>query len=151
MNTLSKMLLVGFFSMAMVACAPGAVYDPGEFGSYVEKFEAEGALRGVEFQERNLVVRFGELPNARARGMCEIGEGMTPTVTISEEAWNNSTEVEREQLMFHELGHCMLLRGHQSGMDDHGHPVSLMNPYKIQETVYLTKQAELLDELFKAR
>ena len=43
--------------------------------------------------------------------------------------WENANELEREQLIMHELGHCELDRGHRDETLDNECPASIMRSY----------------------
>jgi len=84
--------------------------DP-EFQSYVDDFVAEGAKRGqtIDFSDTGLTVKFSELALTRADGRCFLA---SHRVEIDKARWNSFSPAFRTYLMFHELGHCELRRGH---------------------------------------
>jgi hypothetical protein len=56
----------------------------------------------------------------------------TLQISVSESYWLTASDLEREELVFHELGHCILGRGHEDGaMPISGGSIykSLMNSY----------------------
>src|SRR5919199_1537692 len=85
-----------------------------------------------------------------------------PTITLSTESycWQSASASERECLVFHELGHCLLSRIHKTDRFPNGAFVSLMNPDDI--SIYATcrypignddcdkrpRRAYYIDELF---
>src|SRR4051812_36511670 len=85
------------------------VLDVGEFAPYVRDFEQTGAKVGVAVKVEDLIIKFGDLPNPRERGACEIVGDKTPSITISKKKWARLDEYERQQLLFHEMGHCVLM------------------------------------------
>ena len=99
-----------------------------------------------------LVVQFGDVNEpgeSNARGACELATGQTPVVTISAEAWASSTDAEREELIFHELGHCLLGLKHVAGINSDGIPKSLMDPSEIQGAIYEQNRDFYLKGIFK--
>jgi len=51
-------------------------------------------------------------------------------IEVDETNWNNSNEGEREEIIFHELGHCVLGRDHDNNIiEAYGVPKSIMYPY----------------------
>lgn len=63
--------------------------------------------------------------------------------------WDTARPDVKEQLIFHELGHCVLHRDHID-MEINQIPVSIMHPVVglIPKTVYLEKRKDYVDELF---
>jgi len=71
-----------------------------------------------------------------------------PIVKIHRGFWNISGNEVREQLLFHELGHCLLNRWHNDKVVD-GEPVTLMHPFlNATEVVYSYKREYYIKELF---
>lgn len=62
-------------------------------------------------------------------GMCTRWSNGYRQIEIDPVYWASQDEGQRLQLVFHELGHCDLNRGHISEVRDNGFPVSFMNPY----------------------
>lgn len=58
-------------------------------------------------------VVLGEMPDDLL-GICFPNE-QKALVILNEEHWNRSNDLEREELVFHELGHCLLGRPHREG------------------------------------
>jgi hypothetical protein len=149
-----KLLLFSFttslvaLALIMTGCGNSVVREVGEFEPYVARFEAEAAARGAPVTVEDLKIVQGELEDPRERAVCEIGGTRTPTITVDPQAWADSTEAEREELIFHEMGHCVLRRKHDTALDLEGKPKSLMHPLKIGTDTYLSQQTVYLDELF---
>ncbi|MCM2279899.1 MAG: hypothetical protein NDJ89_17630 [Oligoflexia bacterium] len=144
---LSLPLLLIALALAQ-SCARDPVLDVGEFAPYVERFETESQRNGVPVQVTDLIIRFGQMLTPSERGACELASGATPIITIRQETWEKMDEAEREELLFHEMGHCVLRRTHRSDISTKGVPSSIMNPYLIRGSVYLKNQAYYLRELF---
>ncbi len=92
--------------------AESGVYqvDPA-FEPYVQEFIAEGAKRGktIDFTDSGLIVEFSDGSVGGASGFCYVGEHH---VVIDKSEWTALSENVRGFLLFHELGHCELDRGH---------------------------------------
>lgn len=140
--------------MFFVQCSCGkipehdAVLDVGEFHEYVTRFEVRAVEYGMKVQVTDLVIRFGELENQRERGVCEIVTGQTPVITINKKRWNLLEEVDREILLFHEMGHCVLKRLHHNELSRRGAPQSMMHAYALDRYTYLLNESYYLEELF---
>jgi hypothetical protein len=122
------------------------------FATYVTRFEQASAEYGQPVKVKDLIIQFGQVDadgESGGRGVCDVVTGQTPVITGSAEAWASSTDVEREELLFHELGHCVLGKRHVGGINDQGIPASLMNPYEIQGSIYTQFKSYYLANLFK--
>lgn len=61
--------------------------------------------------------------------------------------WNELSETSRLIVIYHELGHCLLMRYHREGQFVDGCPSSVMAPVKMSEKCWLTHKDELIIEL----
>lgn len=106
---------------------------PADVEPYVQAFRSAAAQRGQTVKSNNLIVTFGPTQSAGACGQCTRQAGRTPRIVLStdRECWQSASAEERECLVFHELGHCLLNRDHLSTRFPKGQYVSLMNPDDI--------------------
>jgi len=148
MNFSTKVLFSGMLLLALTACGKKPVLEVGQFQPYVRSFQAQAAAHGQNVQVTDLVIKFGPMENKFERGICEINGDETPTILINEEAWNQMSEDEREPLLYHELGHCVLKRKHRADQMSAGVPASLMNPYTIAGWTYDQYRTYYLNDLF---
>jgi hypothetical protein len=63
-------------------------------------------------------------------------------IRIDPRHWEDMTEIKRTQLMYHELGHCILKRPHRGG------GVSIMNPLILDDATFIRYRDLLIKELF---
>jgi hypothetical protein len=147
---LKFVLFIGALGLTACGRPPVLQVDP-VFLPYVERFEKASEAMGNPIQVSDLRLEFGQMQNAMENGACEIVGDEVPTVYINEKAWNRLTEVDREALIFHELGHCVLRRAHVAEIEETGVPKSLMHPYRIQTRVYVANEEAYLKELFARR
>ena len=131
----------------LASCAPLQVLrvDP-QLEDYVRRFEKAGGLT-----VSNVIVEFGDTGPVPTSGSYTVGycqSGGTPKVVISKTYFMEVEDAQREELMFHELGHCVLDRGHTSTEYPDGCPTSIMDPYMINEWCYDKWRSEYLEELF---
>jgi hypothetical protein len=144
-----------FFAMAMAlaGCGKKDVLDVApEFQEYVTRFEQVSADYGSPVTVSNLSIHFGKMQSRNENGACEIIGDKTPTITINEQVWDVMDDLEREALMFHEMGHCVLNLNHVKDANvpknvntsvqqlpapvPYGAPISLMNPYRLDSELY---------------
>jgi hypothetical protein len=137
-------------AMTSVACGrqSSGILNLGEFAPYADRFQQAAAQQGLQVPVDNLIIRFGELQNERQNGLCELTSDQTPTITIRKEIWDQMDDADREELIFHEMGHCVLGRSHKSEKSADGVPLSIMHPYRISNSVYLEYRDQYLTELF---
>lgn len=119
---------------------------------YFERFKEEGAKRGLDIDlvERRIEGYIANLDGDNVVGQCSYSATSPRRVTIDQSYWNQVTDLQRELVIFHELGHCYLERSH---LDDQTNRacISIMNSgtsgCRLRYTT-LTR-TEYLDELFE--
>lgn len=90
-----------------------------QFQVYLNSFYQEAELRGVDVRKKEISIHFGETaPGATAQCLlsnARPGSGGNEII-VNQEGWDDladfSIKIEREILLFHELGHCLLGKGH---------------------------------------
>jgi len=101
--------------------------DPA-FLKYIESFEKD-----IGVKIRGLTIRFAKLEETDKE--ITLGECYGDTVQINVNVWGDLSELEREALMYHEFGHCVLYYDHNDDdvVDPDGNTInaSLMNEYAI--------------------
>lgn len=102
-----------------------------EFRPYVRLFEQEAAKRDIffDFEESGLEILLGPTRVDNAAGVCR-GDG---SIEIEKNVWNNYSDAGKEQLIFHELGHCVLSRPHRNTVLNNGEWGSIMRGSPIPE------------------
>lgn len=82
---------------------------------------------------------FGDLSDIRV-GVCTLYSNGNWEIIIDKEYWENTSRESRIGLIFHELGHCILHRGHEEQfiITEHNYqvPKSLMYPYNFYNKQY---------------
>ena len=81
---------------------------------YFERFEEEGSRRGitVDLRSAHITGQLEEISENRVLGQCNYQRNNYNRVTVDESFWNSTGDRGREFVVFHELGHCFLLRDH---------------------------------------
>ncbi len=91
-----------------------------------------------------------EIEQDRVLGQCNYHRNHHNRVTVDESFWNTTSDRGREFVVFHELGHCFLLRDHREDIFLNGACTSIMrsgNGTCRDNYSRLTRDA-YLDELF---
>lgn len=93
----------------------------------------------------DIVVK-GENPSA---GLCSYKDKPF-VVQLNKRLWSESSDTQKEMLLLHELGHCVLDRRHREGRLPNGGPESLMNmTQKGDDEFYKANKKYYLNELFQ--
>lgn len=126
------------------------MYVDSAFEKHVLQFVTEAGNRKVSvINVRALTMMFGKTNTSDdpgTVGTCSMINNL-PVVIIDRPFWDVATQAERELLVFHELGHCILLRDHCEVRADNG-PASIMVAELIDGVYYQQNRKKLVDELF---
>jgi len=95
--------------------------------SFFETFENEALTRGLSYDLNALGVTgsIESISEDGVAGVCHFGSHIHD-VTIDLNFWNNSSNRLKEFVVFHELGHCVLSRGHNEEQFNSGICKSIM-------------------------
>lgn len=144
-------ILLGFLSLAMGGKRPD-VAQPGNTASpepIQVKFKSLGQTFGAAFVAQTVSFSFTTFFGSTI-GMCRMSSSGRNSVQLSSSAWSRGSATFQEMLVFHELGHCLLGRGHKNTRMSSGQPESLMNSFIFDERTYLANRDQYLKELFTA-
>jgi hypothetical protein len=130
--------------IAALSCAPQPQPEPRQYSvpaevePFVQAFREAARQRNQAVVVDNLIVSFGKAQGQDVCGQCLQQANRTPRITLDTAltCWKNAGQQEREALVFHELGHCLLNRDHRADRLPKGQWVSLMNPGDF--TIYAT-------------
>jgi hypothetical protein len=119
---------------------------------YLDDFLALAADHGFTFSEEDVEIGLGEVeqlpgdPGETTVGICYKYPDQLPRIVIASDTWEKSDDADREALLFHELGHCLLGRDHVEDkiqlnnvdvrVSVMSHFVPLGKEYKIFKTYY---------------
>ena len=119
---------------------------------YFEAFEAEAARRGIEVNlvEEQITGVIEGIDEEHVAGQCSYSPFNPGDVTVDDAFWNRSNLNFREFIVFHELGHCYLRRGHREDSDALGFCISLMRSgvEDCRDRYNLQTRKQYIDELF---
>lgn len=145
-----------FSLLVLVGC--GKNYNPDlnrphvnkDLQIYVNRFVQVAEELGRPVSLGRLQVEFVPSMEGNVIGKCYYGTGRRIEINRSYWERSNVRNSDRESLMFHELGHCILNRGH----DDRSMPgyywleISIMNSYHLSYTYYENNWQYYMKELF---
>ncbi|MEM9885282.1 MAG: hypothetical protein AAF849_05260 [Bacteroidota bacterium] len=144
----SLLVLLFFTSCQQEEEVPTSVFVDENLLEYFDLFIEEGTKRGVEVDLSDISGYIIQITNLNVAGNCSRD---SKTIRIDEVFWRSSPGWDRERVVFHELGHCFLQRGHKNSFDENTNTChSIMNSgNSICEVKYFGKnRATYLDELF---
>jgi hypothetical protein len=126
---------------------------PAELNKYVVKFIDDAKIQGIDvlpdMNGPKLEVRIASLDayGSSTIGLCETSSTRR-RVTFDPDFWNSVSETQRELLAHHELGHCVLYRGHRSDLLSTGKYASIMYPIIMGSAAYTSNYDYYQEELF---
>ncbi len=144
------------FLLALSSCEvePVATYIQVDTSlqDYYERFIDEAAVRGLDLEDATYQVnaRIGEISEPNVIGQCSWNQSHVHNILVDEDYWRTASDLQREFLMFHELGHCVLGLDHEDIADARGNCASIMSSGTGScRVIYTnTNRKVLLDELF---
>ncbi len=122
-----------------------------EIIGYFISFALEGELRGrsINWNFEKVSTEFVD-SDSDVIGNCMTFSDGTNLINVDKTNWNASSDLKKEFLIFHELGHCVLERSHTNAATARGTCKSIMNSGEnicITNYSFSTRDA-YLDELF---
>lgn len=160
---MSKIYFIFILNLTLLGCGNSISFVEDEFVPYYSSFIEEGESRSPEkgLREKPITIKFGPV-NAdegytedETLGGCEIrsirDDGSVywgTIILINQKNWDSLNEEEKELVIFHELGHCLLNRQHKTASFSSGVNKSIMHPHIMDSSRYKSKRDFYLDELF---
>lgn len=134
-----------------------------ELKPYLDKFESYARANGIDVDSYSLSMSFSESMPKSDNGGFVIGycqrsiEGQN--VVIQGSYWNSASVSDREQLIFHELGHCLLGLSHNDTIENApiynwpnayatNVPSSIMNTFHFDSRLYSGNRETYVKRLF---
>jgi Zn-dependent protease with chaperone function len=150
MKTVALYLLIFMFikSLTFLNQKHPTLRIESEYQKYVTLFEQEANNYGHPMHITDLIVTSDDDLGGTIVAQCRTNHISTPRIVVSLKYWDGLNDAEKEQVFVHEMGHCVLNRGHISTEDADGIPISIMYPYVLPSYVYIARRSEYLKELF---
>lgn len=153
-----SLVLASLFSIHFSLISKNEISIDPAFSSYYHSFLSEGSKRGFHnLNKINIKMGFKPLSESVSAshlnfkekveiGHCKVIIGQDPVILIDPILWKKYSVLEREMIIFHELAHCFLLKGHTEA---HGENIpSLMNSSIFYPGTYLAHREKYINELF---
>lgn len=142
MKTILGLSLIIIFT----GCAKHLDVAP-EFQGIVTEFNLEATKQSRSAAE-NLIIEFGETSNQYAGATCYSNNG-TPRITVNKMTWDAFSDQSRKEMIFHEMGHCVLNREHTTDRyTEDNCPKSIMHKSPVGEWCENAHSLDYQTELF---
>jgi hypothetical protein len=133
-----RIILGVLLSLFLTACGRGNIHIAVR--PYYDKFYEEASKRGI-YPDEVQNIHFGdanaECEGDRVAGCAIVNVFGGPTIVIDTKVWGEITEGEREILVFHELGHAVLNKGHSETTH------TFLDAPSLEQACFLTDYIEL--------
>lgn len=137
-----KIILLAIVIILM-SCGQKTQFQINGFENYYSSFVAN-----TNHSSNNLIIQFGDLWAQNYMGLCTIG-GQTPIVTIDKTFWYSVSEDDRQEIIDHELGHCILGRVHKDDLLSNGIPSSIMHTTHFDPNIIKLNKVYYYKELIQ--
>lgn len=128
------------------------IHLDGDLEQYFDRFAIEASLHNITFdyQADRVEGYLSELEESGISGKCVRNSVYPNRVYIDLDFWRQASDLEKEFVVFHELGHCFLDRGHLDDANTIGVCVSMMHSGEgdCRNMYSRTTRAAYLAELF---
>jgi hypothetical protein len=158
-----KIIIIFTFLFSLFGCLPsnsGTTSTSStigtQFKSYVDKFISNGKSFNRQLSANHLTIKFNSsLSGTRTLAQCILNPSSPSSyqrIEVNPTFWENVNIDSREYVLFHELGHCLLLRDHDDATietsDGYSINKSIMSTYFSTSDDYVNNYSSYLHELF---
>lgn len=149
-NVIILIFCLWFYRLGQIKNTNIPIYSEPQFELILKKFTNEAALRNINVNLTDQKITFEDLNFELAH--CYYGIQYIKFIRVDRKAWRKMTQEEKEALLFHELGHCVLGRiEHADSMQSDNCPASLMHRSHTMKNCYFKNRSFYLDELFQQK
>lgn len=125
--------------------------DP-ELWMYFQRFEQAAAERLVDIDllDSDIHAKIEHISSVSSIGTCYHNTNTPRVINIDKAFWSRASQLRKEMIVFHELGHCYLNLGHRNEVLDNGRCKSIMRDGlgDCIDSYNDTTREEYHDELF---
>ncbi len=170
--SLERVAILGLICVTCISCnqgdqdleeliaqqeAPPTTYPLVEesLWSYFRSFEEEAADRGIDIDINALRItgEISDLEGPSVAGQCNYNSRRPNHISIDSGFWRFAPQNVREMIVYHELGHCVLYRGHSEATLANGICASIMRSGSegCRDNYTSRTKSFYIDELFDNR
>lgn len=149
-----KNLLMMVLSVSLISACTNEEENiiEAELEVYFARFAEEATQRGktVDFESIPLSAYIENIASRGTLGQCKSYSNGSKTIVVDEPYWNRIDDLQKEYIVFHELGHCVLDKDHDDSQADNGECISIMQSGEgsCKGEYSLQNRETLLNELF---
>lgn len=146
------------FSMLLCMCLFSCTKEPEssfdiDIRNLFALFEEEALQRGIniEIDDFSLTTSLENFEDTQAIGYCRSYSNGNREIALDNSFWQNANSLQKEFLLFHELGHCILNLEHNDSSDNNGICLSIMQSGlgTCNLNYSFSNRENMLDELFQ--
>jgi len=129
-----------------------SIKSSDELNYYVDKFKEYSVKRGRHIDMSGIVIGFTSktlTSNAYSQGTIGRCYTASKVIVINKDKWSELSNIEKESVVIHELGHCAMGLKHNEGHDVNQWPISIMYPSVDISYYYEQNKDVYLDRLFE--
>lgn len=123
-----------------------------ELQTFVDNFEAEAISRGfdIDVEALGIQVELTDIDQNNVAGACYYSSEHPGRIEIDAPFYNSMSTLQREFVVFHELGHCVLARDHSEAQFNNGTCQSIMasGTGTCRDNYTIRTRTTYIDELF---
>jgi len=120
---------------------------------YFDTFQKEASDHGLEidYLRSDVTADFEVIDRGSVAGICTTNGHDLRHITIDQSFWNRASHLSREMIIYHELGHCVLGRGHREDKFENGICRSIMRSglEDCRDAYSEQNRAYFVEELFE--
>lgn len=147
-----KLIILSLLLLTVFSCTKDeTVSVDSALQPLFDDFASEALTRGMSLDMSSYSGIFMELDENNVAAKCQTLSNGSKRVVVDQSFWNSASALQREMVVFHELGHCVLNRAHLDDARTDGACVSMMQSGLGLCKMSYTNQTRsvYLDELFK--
>lgn len=123
-----------------------------ELAPYFITFQEEANRYGLEvdFEASHVTGQLQEINSGNVAGSCTTNGHDLRDIVIDQSFWNEASHLLKEMVVFHELGHCILGRGHTESQFANGicHSIMRSGLGTCQDAYTTNNRDYYIEELF---
>ena len=135
----------------ITGCSKDTLDTDEELIPYFHLFADEAAKRDiiVDYEAARIEGLLQNITDSNVLGQCFRNEEKPKKVIIDLDYWNEASEIDKQFIIFHELGHCFLNRNHDDSKDENNICNSIMHSTPDACTsLFAERKEQYLNELF---
>jgi hypothetical protein len=142
---------IAILILLLLGCSKDSDLVDRSLQGYLDDFRKEALKRGfkVDYDTKQIEARLELHQDNSNLGWCNFNADVPNQIVINSYYWDVLDGLEKEKLIFHELGHCVLNRPHYDATRVDGRCKSIMHSgQRCSDDYNPSNRTAYLDELF---